>query len=57
MTRKQLIDRIKEICPAFDDEELQEMSTDELQEQLDELSDDSDMYPNGRDTEAEDEDM
>ena len=39
-----------------DYEELKDMSKEELEELLVELEDDSDLFPNGRDFDAEDED-
>lgn len=39
-----------------DYEELKDMTKEELEELLDELEDDSDLFPNGRDFDAEDED-
>lgn len=52
--RENLIDRLKDY--RIDLDSLKEMETDELQNLLDELEDDSDTFPNGRDYDAGDED-
>lgn len=55
MGRKELIQYILEYDPSYDEEELNEMSTGKLNAIYKEINDDSDMHPNGRDYDAEDE--
>ena len=57
MTKKFLIDRILEHEPAYDINELQESTVEELKDILSELTGTSSMYPNGYDPDAEDEDF
>lgn len=55
-TKKDLIRRILELNTCVTKEELLEEDVEELLERLEDLTDDSDMFPNGRDFDAEDED-
>jgi hypothetical protein len=43
-------------CPWCDETELKQMTTEKLDELIEDACDESDWYPNGRDTDAEDED-
>lgn len=55
MLKKDLINRILEIASYYEGDDLKGMSRIELEDILEEITGDSDMYPNGRDYEAEDE--
>ncbi|MCD2347399.1 hypothetical protein [Clostridium guangxiense] len=52
MNRKDIIERLLEL--GEDKQELRKMKKDELEELLEEYTDESTMYPNGRDYDAED---
>lgn len=54
--RKELIQLLFDTW-GHDKAELMEMSNDELEQLLADYNDESDFYPNGRDTDAEDEDF
>jgi hypothetical protein len=56
-TKKDLIRRILELDTCVTKEELLEEDIEDLLEKLEDLSDDSDMFPNGRDFDAEDDDF
>ena len=56
-TKKELIRRILELDTCITEEELLEEDAEDLFERLEELSDDSNLFPNGRDFDAEDEDF
>lgn len=55
MSRNEIIQYILEYDPSYDEEDLNGMSTEKLKAIFDEINDDSDMYPNGRDYDPEDE--
>ena len=57
MKKSELIVAIHEIDSSRDELELKKLSKEELEELYEDLTDDSDMYPNGRDYDAEDEDF
>lgn len=56
MRKAEKIERLLELCHWFTEAELKKKKVEELDELLDEFTDDSDLYPNGRDYDAEDED-
>lgn len=56
MKKDEKIEILLQYSPWLDETELKQMTVAELDELIDDLSDDSDMYPNGRDYDAEDED-
>ena len=56
ISKRTLISRIMELDHSVTKEELLEESIDELNERLEELCDTSDLFPNGRDYDAEDDD-
>lgn len=55
MSRNEKIQYILGNDPSYGMEDLKEMSSKELDAIIEDLNDDSDMYPNGRDYDAEDE--
>ncbi|MBQ7568666.1 hypothetical protein IJT17_07680 [bacterium] len=55
MTKKELIELLVSYYDC-DEDELKEYSRADLQQLWDDYNDDSDMFPNGRDYDAEDED-
>lgn len=56
MRKAEKIEILLQYSSWLDKDELQKLSSKELDELIDELSDTSDLYPNGRDYDAEDED-
>ena len=56
MRKDEKIETLLQYSPWLDETELKQMTVTDLDELIDDLSDDSDMYPNGRDYDAEDED-
>ena len=56
MRKAEKIEILLQYSPWLDETELKQMTVSELDELIDDLNDDSDMYPNGRDYDAEDED-
>ncbi len=56
MNRNEKIQYILERESLYDRDELRAMSDEELDLTIADIDDDSDMYPNGRDYDAEDED-
>ena len=57
MKKSELIVAIHEIDSSRDELELKKLSKEELEELYEDLTADSDMYPNGCDYDAEDEDF
>lgn len=57
MNKSELINRLLELTSNYTLQELRAMHKDELEELLEEHTDESSMFPNGRDTDSEDEDF
>lgn len=57
MNKNDMINRILEISSLYDKKTLSNMSKDDIVEIFEEITDTSDMFPNGRDFDAEDEDF
>lgn len=56
MRKSEKIETLLQYNCSLDETELKKMTVSEIDELIDGLNDDSDMYPNGRDYDAEDED-
>lgn len=57
MNKNDMINRILEISSLYDKKTLSNMSKDDIVEIFEEITDTSDIFPNGRDFDAEDEDF
>ena len=57
MKKSDMINRILEISSLYERQMLEKMDDEEIVEIFEELTDFSDMYPNGRDYDAEDEEF
>lgn len=57
MNKSELINRLLELTSNYTLQELRAMHKDELEELLEAHTDESSMFPNGRDTDSEDEDF
>lgn len=57
MLKQEIIYRLLEIGVPYTKSELQKMDKADLKEMLNELTDSSEMFPNGRDYDSEDEDF
>lgn len=57
MNKNDMINRILEISSLYDKKTLSNMSKDDIDEIFEDITDTSDMFPNGRDFDAEDEDF
>lgn len=57
MNKSELINRLLELTSNYTLQELRAMHKDELEELLEGYTDESSMFPNGRDADSEDEDF
>lgn len=57
MSKSEKIQYILELDSSYTEEDLKKLSNKELDSMITDINDDSDMFPNGRDYDAEDEDF